>query len=165
MSLPPVNPLDNIFLLEQAGGISAPSPTGSSCPLIGWSESQLAEYFARLASPPILATVETSARCFRIRKELIWMASSSHMVNFGVIAFVALELESSGSLEPATYTQYSRIAKTILEDFLKKESRSDRVLVATAACSSSIIFIILHQRHGVCCIKFKYNGRCDSSIG
>ncbi|OKP10587.1 hypothetical protein PENSUB_3890 [Penicillium subrubescens] len=86
---------------------------------IGWSETQLADYFARSAAPPILATVETSARWFWMRKQLTSMTSTSRMVKFGVIAFVALELESAGTLEPATYTQYYRTAKERLEDCLK----------------------------------------------
>lgn len=90
---------------------------------IGWSETQLAEYFARSAASPILATVETSARWFGMRKQLTSMTSTSQMVKYGVIAFVALELESAGTLEPATYTQYYRTTKERLEECLKDISR------------------------------------------
>lgn len=50
---------------------------------IGWSETQLAEYFARSAASPILATIETSARWFWMRKQLTSMTSTSRMVTYG----------------------------------------------------------------------------------
>lgn len=42
--------------------------------VIGWSETQLAEYFARSAAPPVLATVETSAR---------WWIEAVHRIGLG----------------------------------------------------------------------------------
>ncbi|GLI72640.1 hypothetical protein PoHVEF18_000821 [Penicillium ochrochloron] len=121
------NPMANTEALverQQQRFTTITSPTIA----IGWSETQLADYFARSAAPPILATVETSARWFWMRKQLTSMTSTSRMVKFGVIAFVALELESAGTLEPATYTQYYRTAKERLEDCLKDISRDHKIL-------------------------------------
>ncbi|KAJ5690275.1 hypothetical protein N7462_004667 [Penicillium macrosclerotiorum] len=106
-------------IMERQSKSSMSSPVGSSRSSILRSESQLAEYFARSAAPPILASVETSARWCWMRNELTSMASISRMVKFGVFAYVALELESAGALEPATYPQYYRAAKGRLEDCLK----------------------------------------------
>lgn len=109
---------------------------------IGWSETQLADYFARSAAPPILATVETSARWFWMRKQLTSMTSTSRMVKFGVIAFVALELESAGTLEPATYTQYYRTAKGRLEDCLKDISRDHKILSSQLRYILAVLFLL-----------------------
>jgi hypothetical protein len=109
---------------------------------IGWSETQLADYFARSAAPPILATVETSARWFWMRKQLTSMTSTSRMVKFGVIAFVALELESAGTLEPATYTQYYRTAKERLEECLKDISRDRKILSSQLRHILAVLFLL-----------------------
>lgn len=133
---------NDAFLLEQPAISLMPIPAGSPRRLNRWNESQLAEYFTRSAAPPIVATVETSARWFWMRKELISMASTSRMVKFGVIAFVALELELSGTLEPATYTQYYRTAKLILEDFLKEASQDRNVFSSQIRHVLAVLFLL-----------------------
>lgn len=109
---------------------------------IGWSETQLADYFARSAAPPILATVETSARWFWMRKQLTSMTSTSRMVKFGVIAFVALELESAGTLEPATYTKYYCTAKERLEECLKDIGRDRNILSSQLRHILAVLFLL-----------------------
>lgn len=109
---------------------------------IGWSETQLAEYFARSAAPPILATVETNARWFWMRKQLTSMSSTSRMVKFGVIAFVALELESAGTLAPSTYTQYYRTAKERLEECLKDIGRDRKIISSQLRHILAVLFLL-----------------------
>ncbi|CEJ58570.1 Putative DEHA2G13156p [Penicillium brasilianum] len=134
------NPMANTeALLDRQGRFSSiTSPTIA----IGWSETQLAEYFARSAAPPILATVETSARWFWMRKQLTSMTSTSRMVKFGVIAFVALELESAGTLEPSTYTQYYRTAKERLEECLKDISRDRKIISSQLRHILAVLFLL-----------------------
>jgi hypothetical protein len=135
------NPMaDTEALLDRQRFSTITSPTIA----IGWSETQLADYFARSAAPPILATVETSARWFWMRKQLTSMTSTSRMVKFGVIAFVALELESAGTLEPATYTQYYRTAKERLEDCLKDISRDRKILSSQLRHILAVLFLLAY---------------------
>jgi hypothetical protein len=135
-----LNPMANTeAVLDRQQRLTAiTSPTVA----IGWSETQLADYFARSAAPPILATVETSARWFWMRKQLTSMTSTSRMVKFGVIAFVALELESAGTLEPATYTQYYRTAKERLEDCLKDIRRDHKILSSQLRHILAVLFLL-----------------------
>lgn len=130
LSLPFVSSAAVNPVIEQHSRSDSLFPAKSSRLPAGWSESQLAEYFAHSAAPPILATVETNARWFCMRKELISMASSSRMVKFGVIAFVALELESDGAVEPAAYLQYYRTAKEKLGECLGEINR-DRTMISS----------------------------------
>lgn len=113
-----------------------------SLPPIGWSESQLVEYFARSAAPPILANVETNARWSWIRKEFISMTLTSRMVKSGVSAFVALELESPWSLEPTAYTQYYRNAKEKLRDCLKEINEKQKILTVQFRHVLTVTFLL-----------------------
>ncbi|KAJ5098448.1 hypothetical protein N7532_005449 [Penicillium argentinense] len=119
-----------------------PSPMGSALESMGWSESQLADYFARSAPPPILATIETSARWLWMRKELMSMTSSSRMVKYGVIAFVALELESSGTLEPSTYIQYYQTAKEKLQECLKDICLDQNIIMSQLRHILAVLFLL-----------------------
>ncbi|KAJ5092770.1 hypothetical protein N7456_008631 [Penicillium angulare] len=118
------------------------SPSGSARLPFGWSEPQLAEYFARSAAPPILATVETSAHWLWMRKELTTMTLSSRMVKFGVMAFVAMELESVGSLEPASHTKYYQAAKEKLEDSLSKINQEHKISVSQLRQILAVLFLL-----------------------
>lgn len=129
-------------VIERHSKSNLPSPVKSSRVPAGWSESQLAEYFAHSAAPPILATVETNARWFWMRKELISMAASSRMVKFGVIAFVALELESDQAVEPAAYLQYYRTAKEQLVDCLKEISRDRTTISSQLRHILAVLFLL-----------------------
>lgn len=119
-----------------------PALNNSARLAIGWSETQLAEYFSRSAAPPILATVETSSRWLWMRKELTSMTASSHMVKFGVIAFVALELESAGALERSTYSQYYHIAKERLGDCLKEISHDCKAISSHLRHILAVLFLL-----------------------
>lgn len=129
-------------LIDRQPKSSLPSPMGSTRLAIGWSEAQLAEYFAHSAAPPILATVETSARWCWMRKQLISMTSTSRMVKSGVIAFVALELESAGALEPATYTQYYLSAKQGLEECLRDISHDRKIILSQLRHILAVLFLL-----------------------
>ena len=118
------------------------SPVGPTRLACGWSESQLAEYFARSSAPPILATVETSARWLWMRKELTSMTSTSRMVRSGVIAFVALELELTGSLEPASHSQYYQSAKQRLGDCLKEISKDRKIIISQLRNILAVLFLL-----------------------
>lgn len=118
------------------------SPVGSARLACGWSESQLAEYFSRSSAPPILATVETSARWLWMRKELTSMTSTSRMVRSGVIAFVALELELTGSLEPASHSQYYQSAKQRLGDCLKEISKDRKIIISQLRNILAVLFLL-----------------------
>ncbi|KAJ5267039.1 hypothetical protein N7478_009847 [Penicillium angulare] len=118
------------------------SPSGSTHLPFGWSEPQLAEYFARSAAPPILATVETSAHWLWMRKELTSMTLSSRMVKSGVMAFVAMELESVGSLEPASHTKYYHAAKEELEDSLSKINQDCRISTSQLRQILAVLFLL-----------------------
>lgn len=108
----------------------------------GWSESQLAEYFARSAAPPILATVETSAHWIWMRKELTSMTSTSRMVKSGVMAFVAMELESGGSLEPASHSKYYQTAKERLEDCLRGIAQDRKISMLQLRHILAVLFLL-----------------------
>ncbi|KAJ5620395.1 hypothetical protein N7510_004379 [Penicillium lagena] len=129
-------------LVERRSKNNLESSTLSARFSIGWSESQLADYFAHSAAPPILATVETSARWLWMRKELTSMTSSSEMVKFGVIAFVALELESACALEPATYSRYYRTAKERLAENLEKINNDKSLLVSQLRPILAVLFLL-----------------------
>ena len=128
--------------VEQPSRHLAQSLTRAPHSVIGWSESQLAEYFAHSAAPPILATIETSARWTWMRKELISMASASRMVRYGVIAFVALELESSGNLEPTSYLQYYRTAKLKLDDCLREVGKDRKTVTSQLRHILAVLFLL-----------------------
>jgi hypothetical protein len=133
---------NNAALVDRQPESNLPSPMGPTRLAIGWSEAQLAEYFAHSAAPPILATVETSARWCWMRKQLISMTSTSRMVKSGVIAFVALELESAGTLEPATYTQYYRNAKQGLEECLRDISHDRKIILSQLRHILAVLFLL-----------------------
>jgi hypothetical protein len=134
--------VNSTALIERPSKATIPSPMGSSHVAMGWSESQLADYFARSAAPPILATVETSSRWLWMRKELTSMTSSSRMVKYGVIAFVALELESSGTLEPSTYTQYYQTAKAKLQECLKEICQDRKIILSQLRHILAVLFLL-----------------------
>ncbi|OQE27775.1 hypothetical protein PENSTE_c004G08763 [Penicillium steckii] len=138
----PTSIFSSTALMDRSSKTSIPSPMGSSHVAMGWSESQLADYFSRSAAPPILATVETSARWLWMRKELISMTSSSRMVKYGVIAFVALELESSGTLEPSTYIQYYKTAKDKLQDCLRDICQDRKILLSQLRHILAVLFLL-----------------------
>lgn len=129
-------------LVERRSKNNIESPTLSARFSIGWSESQLADYFAHSAAPPILATVETSARWLWMRRELTSMASTSEMVKFGVIAFVALELERACALEPATYSRYYRTAKERLVQNLEEINNDKSILVSQLRPILAVLFLL-----------------------
>ena len=133
---------ENAGLINRQPKSNLPSPMGSTRLAIGWSEAQLAEYFAQSAAPPILATVETSARWCWMRKQLISMTSTSRMVKSGVIAFVALDLESAGTLEPATYIQYYRNAKEGLEECLRNTSHDRQMISSQLRHILAVLFLL-----------------------
>ncbi|KAJ5122317.1 hypothetical protein N7448_003449 [Penicillium atrosanguineum] len=133
---------NNAALIDRQPKSNLPSPMGSTRLAIGWSEAQLAEYFSQSAAPPILATVETSARWYWMRKQLISMTSTSRMVKSGVIAFVALELESAGTLEPATYTRYYRNAKKGLEECLRDISHDHEMISSQLRHILAVLFLL-----------------------
>lgn len=118
------------------------SPTISTRVAIGWSETQLADYFAHSAAPPILETVETSARWCWMRKQLISMTSTSPMVKSGVIAFVALELGAAGTLEPATYTEHYRNAKDGLQECLREINHDHKMTLSQLRHILAVLFLL-----------------------
>ncbi|KAJ5408912.1 hypothetical protein N7509_002795 [Penicillium cosmopolitanum] len=138
----PTSIVSSTTLMERPSKTTIPSPMGSSHVAMGWSESQLADYFARSAAPPILATVETSSRWLWMRKELTSMTSSSRMVKYGVIAFVALELESSGTLEPSTYTQYYQTAKAKLQECLRDICQDRKIILSQLRHILAVLFLL-----------------------
>jgi hypothetical protein len=129
-------------LVERHSKNNLEPPTPSTRFSIRWSESQLADYFAHSAAPPILATVETSARWLWMRKQLTSMTSTSEMVKFGVIAFVALELESACALEPGTYSRYYRTAKERLTENLEEISNNKSILVSQLRPILAVLFLL-----------------------
>lgn len=135
-------PYTNSSLIDPLSDLNGIPPNAPTHLAIGWSESQLAEYFARSAAPPILATVETSSRWVWMRKELTLMTSTSRMVKFGVIAFVALELESAGALERSTYTQYYQIAKERLEECLREISNDHQAISSHLRHILAVLFLL-----------------------
>lgn len=70
------------------------------------------------------------------------MTSSSRMVKYGVIAFVALELESSGTLEPSTYIQYYKTAKDKLQDCLRDICQDRKILLSQLRHILAVLFLL-----------------------
>lgn len=129
-------------VIDRQAKFNLSSPTISTRVAIGWSEAQLADYFAHSAAPPILATVETSARWCWMRKQLISMTSTSPMVKSGVIAFVALELGAAGTLEPATYTENYRNAKDGLQECLREINHDHKMILSQLRHILAVLFLL-----------------------